>query len=139
MRDALNYHLYLPAMIFAHADAEFRSLSLIVSTESVGGSIPGVRVTWSTALPPECVTSVTVNFRTTANGVLAATYTATNTSQTEVIQTGLQCATNYNVRVIVTGKPRYQGVPLEQMLLSNQVQVLTGGKETVHEISIIET
>ena len=59
--------LYLPAMIFTHADARFRSFSLTVSTESVCGSTPGVRVTWSTALPPECVTSVTVNFKQNYN------------------------------------------------------------------------
>ena len=124
--------VYLPAMIFTHADARFRSFNLTVSTESVGGSTPGVRVTWSTALPPECVTSVTVNFRTTTNRVLVATHTTTNTSQTEIIQTGLQCSTSYYIRVVVTGKPTYQGVPHEQMLLSNKVQVFTGGKEIVY-------
>ena len=130
--DARSCHLYLPEMIFTHADARFRSFSLTVSTESVGGSTPGVRVTWSTALPPECVTSVTVNFRNTTSGVLAATNTTTNTSQTEIIQTGLQCGASYNTRVVVTGKPRYQGIPLEQHLLSNQVQVFIGGKEIVY-------
>ena len=132
MRDALNYHLYLPAMIFAHADAEFRSFSLIVSTESVGGSIPGVRVTWSTALPPECVTSVTVNFRTTTNGVLVATYTTNSTeSPTKISQTGLQCATSYYIRVVVAGEARYQGVLLEQFLSSSPVRVFVRGKEIV--------
>ena len=65
-----------------------------VRAESVGGdSTPGASVTWSTTLPPVCVASVRVNFRTATNRVLAATYTTTNTSQTEVIQTGLQCGT----------------------------------------------
>ena len=59
----------------------------------------------------------------TTNGRLAATNTTTNT-QTEVIQTGLQCGTRYYIRVVVTGEPRYQGAPVEQILLSNQVQVL---------------
>ena len=36
-------------------------------------------------------------------GPVVATYTTTNTSQTEIIQTGLQCATNYYIRVVVSG------------------------------------
>ena len=115
-------------MIFTHADAQFLSSSLTARAKSVGGSTPGVRVTWNTTLPPECMTSVLVNFRTTTNGVLVATYTTTNTSQTKIIQTGLQCATNYYTRVIVIGEPRYQGVPMEQLLLSSQVRLLIRGK-----------
>ena len=122
---------HLPKMIFTHADAQFLSSNLTVRAESVGGSTPGARVTWNTTLPAECVTSVTVNFRTTTNGVLAAANTTTNTSQTEVIQTNLQCGTNYNVRVFITGEPTFQGVPLQQYLLSNQVRVFIGGKEIV--------
>ena len=95
--DARSYHFYLPKMIFTHADAQFLSSNLTARAESVGGSTIGVRVTWNTTLPPECMTSVLVNFRTTTNGVLAATYTTTNTSQTEVIQTGLQCGASYNI------------------------------------------
>ena len=129
--DARSYHFYLPKMIFMHAEPQFLSFNVTVRAESVGGLTPGVRVTWSTTLPPECVTSVRVNFRTTANVVLAATYTTTNTSQTEFIQTGLQCGTNYYIRVVVSGKPTYQGVPLEQFLLSNQVRVFIGGKGIV--------
>ena len=132
MRDIVrSYHFNLPKMIFTHADAQFRSYTVTWSAESVGGSTPGVRVTWNTTVPPECVTSVTVNFRTTTNGVLVVTYTTTNTSQTEIIQTGLQCATSYHIRVIVTGEPRYLGVPLEQFLFGSQVRVFTGGKEIV--------
>ena len=116
-------------MIFTHADAQFRSSA--VSAESVGGTTLGARVTWNTTLPPDCVTSVTVNFRATTNGVLVATYTTTNTSQTEIIQTGLQCGTSYNIKVVVSGKPRHQGVLVEQILSSKQVQVLIGGKEIV--------
>ena len=109
--------------------------------ESVDGSTPGVRVTWSTTLPPDCVTSVRVNFRTTTNRLLVATNTTTNTSQTELIQTGLRCATSYYIRVVVSGKPRYQGVPVEQFLFGNQVQVFVGGKEILcaHKISITIT
>ena len=126
-------------MIFTHADAQFRSSNLIVRAESVNGSTPGARVTWSTTIPPKCVTSVGVNFRTSPNGKLVAANITTNTSQTEVIQTGLQCGTNYFVRVLVSGKPTYQGVPIDQFLSSNQVQVFIGGNETVHVISVTET
>ena len=123
-----------------HTDPEFLSFNVTARAESVGGSTPGVRVTWNTTLPPECVTSVTVNFRTTTNRVLVASYTTTST-QTEIIQTGLRCATSYYIRVVVSGKPRYQGVPVEQFLLSNQVQVFVGGKEILcaHKISITVT
>ena len=121
-----------------HADAQFRSSNFTVRAESVGGSTPGARVTWSTTLPPECVTSVRVVFRTTTNRVLVAANTTTNASQTEVIQTSLQCGSNYFVRVLVSGKPKYQGVPIDQFLSSNQVQVFIGGTEIacVREISL---
>ena len=46
----------------------------------------------------------------------AATNTTTNTSQTEIVQTSLQCATYYYIRVVVSGEPRYL-----QLLFSNQV------------------
>ena len=118
-------------MIFTHADAQFLSSYLTARAESVNGTTPGVRVTWNTTIPPECVTSVGVNFRTTTNGVLAATYTTTNTSRTEIIQIGLQCGVSYYITVVVSGKPRYQGVPHEQHLLSNQVQVFIGGKKKI--------
>ena len=99
--------------------------------ESVGASTPGARVTWNTTIPPECVTSVRVNFRTIPNRVLAAANTITNISQTEIIQTGLRCGASYYVRVIVSGEPTHKGVPLEQFLSSNQVQVSIGGREIV--------
>ena len=78
-----------------HAAAQFHFYDVTVSAESVGGSTPGVRVTWNTRVPPECVTSVRVEFRTSSRGPAVATNTTTNTSQTEIIQTGLQCATRY--------------------------------------------
>ena len=129
--DARCYHFICLKMIFTHADAQFLSSNLVVSAESVGGTTPGARVTWNTTLPPECVTSVRVNFRATTNGRLVANYTTTNTSQTEFIQTGLQCGTSYYIRVVVTGEPRYLGVPLEQYLFGSHVQVFIGGKEIV--------
>ena len=114
-----------------HVVVQFHSSTVNVSAESVDGSTPGVRVTWNTTLPAECVTSVRVEFRTISRGPIVATYTTTNTSQTEVIQTGLRCGASYNTQVVVTGKPTYQGVPHEQHLLSNKVQVSVGGKENV--------
>ena len=129
--DARSYHFCLPKMIFTHADAQFLSFTVTVSAESVDGSTPGVRVTWNTTVPTQCVTSVTVNFRAAANGALVAKYTTTNTSQTAIIQTGLRCATFYYIRVVVTGEPSFQGVPLKQFLFGSQVRVFTGGKEIV--------
>ena len=89
-----------------HAVTQFHFFIVTMSAERVGGSTPGVRVTWSTTAPPECVASVRVEFRTSSCGPVVATYTTTNTSQTEAIQTGLQCATNYSNRVVVTGELR---------------------------------
>ena len=99
-----------------------------VSAESVGGTTPGVRVTWNTTTPPECVTYVRVEFRNESYGPVVASNTTTNTSQTEVIQTGLQCATNYYIRVVVTGET-LDGLHLT--VISRQVQVVVGGEETV--------
>ena len=90
---------------------------------------PAARVTWSTTAPPQCVTAVRVEFRTGSDGHtgrLEVTYTATNTSQTEVIQTDLQCATNYFITVVVTGPP---SGGLNPTWSSRAVQVLVGGKE----------
>ena len=118
-------------MIFTHVDPQFVSFNVTAHAESVGGSTPGVRVTWSTTLPTECVTSVRVNFETTPTGGFAAANTTTNTSQTEIIQTGLQCNTPYYIRVLVNGKPRNRGKLVDNFLSSNQVQVFIGGKEIV--------
>ena len=100
----------------------------------MGGSTPGVRVTWNTTVPPECVTSVRVEFRTSSHGPAVVTYTTTNASQTEIIQTGLRCATNYYITVMVTGEIRTPGGMTATPTLSPrhpEVQVLVGGKETV--------
>ena len=68
------------------------------------------------------MTSVRVEFRNESYGPVVATYTITNTLQAEVIQTGLQCATNYYITVVVTGETSDHG---------RQVQVVVGGEETV--------
>ena len=109
-----------------HAVTQFHFSIVTVNAESVGGSTPGVRVTWNTTVPPECVASVRVSFRTSSRGPVVATYTTTNTSQTEIIQTGLQCAASYYITVVVTG--RTSG-GIRTMLGTTQVQVFTGGKE----------
>jgi len=115
-----------------HSGADFSLHTLTVSAERVDGSTPGARVTWSTTVPPECVASVTVDFRASSSGSVVRSYTTTNTSGTEVIDTGLQlqCPTIYYIRVVVAG------VPSLGTVTSNQVQVLVGGKplhvEQVH-------
>ena len=111
--------------LIAHAGAQFLLSTVTLSAESVGGSTPGVRVTWSTTVPPECVASVRVEFRTSSRGPVVVTYTTTNTSQTEVIQTGLQCATNYYIHIEITGETSYG---LHLVLRTTQMQVFTGGK-----------
>ena len=68
--------------------------------------------------------TVTVEFRNESYGPVVATYTTTNTSQSEVIQTGLQCATVYYINVIITGNPEV----VTSKLRSRQIQVLVGGK-----------
>ena len=112
-----------------HAVTQFYFSTVTVSAESVGGSTPGVRVTWNTTVPPGCVTSVRVEFRTSSGGPTVATNTTTNTSQTEIIQNGLQCiTTNYYIRVVVAGE-----INGTRMLSPRHtdVQVPVGGKETV--------
>ena len=118
-----------------HAVTQFHFFTVnTVSAESVGGSTAGARVTWNTTLPPECVASVRVEFRTSNLGPVVATYNNTNTSQTEIIQTGLQCATYYYIRVVVTGKLRPPGGMTVTVMLSPRhpdVQVLVGGKKKI--------
>ena len=93
---------------------------------SVDGPTPAARVNWSTTIPPQCVASVRVEFRTNSRGSALATYTTTNTSQTEVIQTGLQCGANYYITVVVTG-----ATSDSPTVSSSPSQVLVGGKEIV--------
>ena len=111
-----------------HAAVQFSLSTVTVGAESVNDSTPAARVTWSTTIPSECVTAVTVEFRTDRLGDVVGNYTTTNTSQTEIIQTGLQCAAFYYIRVVITGETS-DGERVTQS--SNQVQVLVGGKEIV--------
>ena len=119
--------------IYFHAAVQFDfSTVTVLSAESLGGSTPGIRVMWNTTVPPECVASVRVEFRTKNNGPVVATNTTTNISQTEIIQTGLRCGTYYYIRVLVISKLRSSG-GMPQMLSPkhSDVHVLVGGKETV--------
>ena len=111
-----------------HTAAQFSLSNVTVNAESVGGSTPGVRVTWSTTVPPECVVSVRVEFRTSSHGSVVAANTTTNVSQTEIIQTGLQCGASYYITVVVTGK-NLMGI--HRTVSSRQVQFSIGGKEIV--------
>ena len=114
---------------YIHTAVQFSvSYTVTARAESVDGSTPTARVTWSTTAPPECVAAVRVEFRTSIQGPVVATYTTNDTSQTEVIQAGLQCATNYYITVVVTG-PASDG--LRVTLHSRPVQVFVGGKEIV--------
>ena len=138
----LRYQICLIDVYVAVSQFHNSSYAVTVSAESVGGSTPGVRVTWSTALPPECVTSVRVDFHDTKTRSLVAFNTNISTSENTVIQTGLHCATNYQITVKVTGEPRHQGSGSGSRLRFGTAQVLVGGKNLkiyVHEISITVT
>ena len=115
-----------------NAAGQFSLSTVNVSIESVDGPTPAVRVTWNTTVPPECVTSVRVEFRNNSRGPVVTTYTTTNTSQTEVIQTGLRCTTYYYITVVVTTGETSDG--LRSTRSSRTVQVLVGGKNCVHRI-----
>ena len=99
-----------------------------MSAESVNGS---VRVTWNATIPPECVASVTVQFRTSSHGPAVATNTTTNTSQTEFIQTGLQCGTDYYITVTVNSTIDTEG-HMNATRSSSQMQVLVDGGNVSH-------
>ena len=88
-------------------------------------STPAVRVNWNTTVPPQCVASVRVEFRTGSLSGPVATYTTNDTSQTEIIQTGLQCVTNYYITVNVTGI-KLNGI--HPTLSGSVARVLVGGK-----------
>ena len=60
-----------------HAATQFGLSTVTVGAISLKGQTPAARVTWSTTIPPECVTSVTVEFRTDRLGSVVANYTAT--------------------------------------------------------------
>ena len=110
-----------------HSAGQFTLSTVTVSAESVNGSTPAAKVTWSTlTIPPQCVASVRVEFRTQITGPVVATYTTTNTSQTEVIQTGLRCAIHYYISVVVTGQT---SDGLRPTVISRYIQLrLVGGR-----------
>ena len=104
-----------------HAAADFSLHTVTVSAEREDGSTPDARVTWSTAVPPECVASVRVEFRTSSSGSVVRYYTTTSTSETEIIQTGLQCGTTYYIRVVVTGVASLGTVTSNQVFFGGEV------------------
>ena len=112
-----------------HAVGRFVISTVTMNAESVDGPTPAARVTWNTTVPPECVTFVTVEFRTGNDaGPVVATYKTTNTSQTEIIQTGLRCSTYYYIAVNVT---RERSGAQDLILRSRPIQVFVGGKGIV--------
>ena len=123
-----NWFAWWFLCVFLAAQFSLSSYAVTVSAESVDGPTPAARVTWSTTAPPECVASVRVEFRTSSTGPVVANYTTNSTSQTEIIQTGLQCATNYHVSVVVTGQLLDGSRSTKS---SRPVQVLVGGKGIV--------
>ena len=99
----------------------------------MNGSTPGVRVNWNTTTPPECVASVRVVFRRSTLGGEVTRYTTNNTTGTQVIQSRLECATEYYVRAFVAGVQTLNDVEQQSI----QKRVVVGGKENcLHEISI---
>ena len=104
-----------------HAATEFSRSTVTVSAESVNGPTPAARVTWNTSAP-QCVTSVTVNFRTSSMGSVITSNTTNTASQTEIVQSDLKCATNYHIFVVVTGQPGHG------TLSGPVLQVFVGGK-----------
>ena len=130
MQTILNlYVIFSTIEFYIHTALQFSLSTVTASAESVDGPTPAARVTWSTTVPPQCVAAVRVNFRTGSySGPVVTTYTTNDTSETEIIQTGLQCATNYYIRVVVTGATS-DGARVT--LSSSPVQVFVGGKQTV--------
>ena len=108
-----------------HTAVQILISTITVSAESVvDSSTPAARVSWRTTIPPQCIASVTVEFRTSSRGPVVANYTTTNSSQSEVIKNGLQCTTYYYIRVVVTG----EASGIHVTLSSRQVRVWIGGK-----------
>ena len=121
----ISYHI--------HAAVQFSlNYNVTVNADSVDGLTPAARVTWNTTVPPECVRSVKVEFRTSSMGPAITSNTTTNTSQTEVIQTGLWCATNYYITVVVTGTMVVDSTHSMATLNSRKVQVFVGGNKLVY-------
>ena len=128
----LSYHYFTyTAAQFSLSTVTVSAESVAVGTDSMNRSTHGARVTWSTEIPPECVASVTVEFRTESRGrVVATNSTYTTRSQTELIQTGLQHAINYYT-LIVTGNISGDVRPT---LRTRQKQVCIGGKHYEHNV-----
>ena len=130
MHSAAQFHSINTVTV--NAAAQFGLSTVTASAESVNGPTPAARVNWSTTAPPQCVTSVRVEFRTsTVVGPVVATYTTTNTSQTEFIQSGLQCGADYYITVVVSGAT---SDGLQSVVSSRSVQVLVGGKKKIVSI-----
>ena len=105
-----------------HPAGQFTQSAVTVNAESVDGPTPAARVTWNSTIPPQCVASVRVEFRTSSTGPVVASNTTNDTSQTEIIQSGLECATNYHISVVVAGQP-------SGTLSGLVLQVFVGGKD----------
>ena len=90
-------------------------------------------MTWNTTVPPECVAFVTVQFRTSILGPAVATYTTTNTSQTEVIQTGLQCGTDFYITVTVNSTIEIQSRMNATRSSQMQVLLVDGGNVSYYK------
>ena len=115
------------AIIETLAAARFALSFITVSAESVvESSTPAARVTWRTTIPPQCVASYRVEFRTSSFGPAVANYTTTNASQTEVIKSRLQPDTVYYITVVVVAMEAADGT--YPTLMSRQVQLLSAGK-----------
>ena len=56
-------YIYIYIYRYTFAASNFVSYPVTLSAESVNESTPAVRVTWRTAVPPECVASVRIVFR----------------------------------------------------------------------------
>ena len=122
-------------LYFLPAAPQFSLFTVVtVSAESVGGPTPAVRVTWNTTIPPECVAFVRVEFRNNSLRDVVVNYTTTNTSGTAVIQTGLQCATNYYITVNVTGAT---SDGLHPTVTGRLIRVFTGGKKKNNKIKLV--
>ena len=130
MQTILNlYVIFSTIEFYMHTAGQFLLSTVTASAESVDGPTPTARMTWSTTAPPECVTSVRVEFRTASySGPVVANYTTNSTSETEFIQTGLRCSTYYYITVVVTGQ-RVNN--LHPTLSGSTVRVLVGGNKIV--------
>ena len=107
-----------------HTAADFSSYTAVVNAERVDGqATPAIRVTW-VIIEPECIALIRVEFRTSSRGSVVRSYTTTDASQTELVESCLQSNTTYYIRVIVTG------IGSLGSLRSAEVAVRAGGKVT---------